>query len=207
MASIDPGIDEYRTSAAMWAFAVGLYHEQLREAVAAYAQARQDGAIRNTILGAPEERCHFFGDQLEKATSVMTIATVWRMSMARYTLLCVAAQLRRCTVALEELGVWVPQIRDRTTIRQLRDIDECWEQGEAGRSRAELRAVMPDETPTRIVHNGKYIQIGGFDTREIADWAAQVDAAVRKQLEEAGTPIARVDESLADFFTRQPPGG
>ena len=53
MASNDPGIAEYRTSAAMWAYAVAVYHDQLREAVEAYAQARHDGAIRNTILKAP----------------------------------------------------------------------------------------------------------------------------------------------------------
>jgi hypothetical protein len=123
----------------------------------------------------------------------MTIATVWRMTMARYAFLCASAQLRKCTVALERLGAAVPQIRERTSTRLLRDVDEHWEKVEDGRSLAELRALLPDETATRIVYSGKYIQIGGFDTREIADWAVLVDAAVRAQLAEAGTPIAGID--------------
>jgi hypothetical protein len=53
MASVNLGISEFRTSAAMWAYAVGVHHEQLRDVVAAYAQARHDGAIRNSILKAP----------------------------------------------------------------------------------------------------------------------------------------------------------
>ena len=190
----------------MWAYAVGLHHQELREAVVAYAQARHDGAIRNTILQAPPSARSLFGDQLEKASSVMTIAMVWRMSMVRYALLCVAAQLRKCTLALNGLDALVPQLRDQKLIRLLRDIDEHWEQVEDGRSLAELRALMPDETPTRIVYNGQFIQIGGFDTREIAEWAVQVDAAVRAQLEEAGSPIAGLDQSLQEFFANQPLG-
>lgn len=206
MASNNPGIREYQTSAAMWAYSVAIYHEQLREAVESYAQARHDGAIRNTILGAPKGRQYLFGDQLQKASKVMTIGTVWRMSMARYAFLCVSAQLRKCTIALSDRGIEVPLIRNQKLIRLLRDVDEHWEQVEDGRSLAELQALMPEEGPTRVVYTGKYIEIGGFDTREIAEWAAQVDAAVRAQLEEEGDPIAGIDESLQEFFKSHPVG-
>lgn len=204
MDATDPGIPEYRTSAAMWAFAVGLYHEQLREAVDAYAQARNDGAIRNHILSAPKQAQYLFKGQLDKATEVMTLATVWRMSMARYAFLSVAAQLRKCTVALEEGDVVVPQLRNRKVLKWLRDVDEHWEQIENGDSLAKLQALIPEEGPTRVVYTGKYIRIGDFDTQEIAEWAAQVDHVVRAQLDEAGTPIAEVGEPLADFFARHP---
>jgi hypothetical protein len=207
MSTTDPGVPEYRTSATMWAYAVGLYHEQLREAVEAYSEARQHGGIRNTILQSPAESHYLFGNQLEKATSVMTLGTVWRMSMARYSFVLAAAQLRKCTVALEQKKVAVPQLPDRKVLKWLRDVDEHWEQVERGESLAMLRDRMPEEGPTRVVYTGKYIEIGGIDTREIASWAVDVDRVVRAQLEEAGTPVAKVDESLADFYARHPEDG
>jgi hypothetical protein len=52
MATTDPGIPKCRTSAAMWAYRVSIYHRQLLDAVEAYAKARLDEGTRNSILKA-----------------------------------------------------------------------------------------------------------------------------------------------------------
>ena len=161
----------------MWAYAVAVYHDQLREAVEAYAQARHDGAIRNTILKAPAEARHLFGDQFDKAERVMTLATVRRMSTARYAFFAVAAQLRKCTVALEESDVVVPQLRDRKVLNGFGTSTSI-----GSRSRTESRwqsfsSLCPRRGLPALSTTASTLT-GDFDTREIAEWAAQVHQAV-----------------------------
>lgn len=184
----DPGVPEYRSMAAMWAYAVGVYNLQLEEAIDQFQRDRLDLSTRKHFEDAPSEARQLWADHIANATGVLTVSSVWRMSLARNAFLNAAAQLRKCVLALRDLGSDVPEIRDQKLIRLLRDVDEHWEQVENGRSLAELHVTDPDEGPGRITYNNKHVWIGGFDTLEILDWAEQVDVAVRDQAQAEGAP-------------------
>jgi hypothetical protein len=206
MSSNDPGVPEYRNMAAMWAYGVGVYNLQLEEAVLQFQRDQLDSETRRRFENASKEERATWADHIAKATGVLTASSVWRMGLARNSWLNAAAQLLKCTVALQAKGVVVPQIRNQDLIRFLRDVDEHWEQVTGGRSLAKLRQTRPDEGPGRIEYNNKHVWIGGFNTLEILNWAMEVDKAVRKQAEVEGEPIPGIDQPLDKYIANhQPP--
>jgi hypothetical protein len=117
MTSDDPGVPEYRAMAAMWAYAVLIYNLQLEEAVIEFQADQVDSHTRRVFKEASSQHQALWVDRIADATRVLTVASIWRMSIARNSLLNAAAQLRKCAVALEGFGVAVPQIRDQKLIR------------------------------------------------------------------------------------------
>ena len=126
MSSNDPGVPAYRFMVSDVGLCRGIYNLQLEEAVDQFQEDQVDSHTRRQFKDASEENRALWADHIADGTSVLTVASIWRMSSARNSLLNTAAQLRKCTVALQDLGVRVSQIRDQKLIRLLRDVDEHW---------------------------------------------------------------------------------
>src|SRR5277367_4253954 len=111
MRTHDPEIPDYRDMAAMWAYGVLFYGDALKEAVDQFQKDQLDSRTRRHFKDASEEDRAVWAEYIAEATDVLTIASTWRMFLARNTFLNAAAQLRKCAVGLGDLGVTVPQIR------------------------------------------------------------------------------------------------
>ncbi|WP_156428050.1 MULTISPECIES: hypothetical protein [unclassified Mycobacterium] len=161
-------------------------------------KARLDAVTRHQYEEGSAAERERLAAAYAKATSVQTVGSVWRLTMARYMFLHAAAQLRKCVVGLRELGVDMPELPDEKLIRILRDVDDHWEQVEEGRSLKQLRELRPGDRPTRVVYGAFGIQVGGISTAEIVNWARRVDAAVRANAQAEGQQLVDRDEPV-DF--------
>ena len=145
----------------MWAFAVVMYGEQLREEADRHVAAYQDAATRSHYAKASEADRQLLRDYAARATSIRTVASAWRMTLARYTFLHAAAQLLKCVAGLSKGGIATPQLEDQDLIRLLRNVDDHWEDADGGPSMAMLLELRPDERPTRVVFSNFLVEIGG----------------------------------------------
>ncbi|WP_201407644.1 hypothetical protein, partial [Mycobacterium paraintracellulare] len=74
-----------------------MYNLQLEEAVDQFQEDQVESQIRRDFKDASEEKRAEWADLIASATCVLTIASTWRMGLARNALLNAAAQLRKCT--------------------------------------------------------------------------------------------------------------
>ena len=150
--------DDYLAMAAMWVYAVGIYNLQLEQAVDDFQSDQHASHFRRELKEHSDEYAAQWADHLKEIEGQeLTVASVWRMTLARHMFLNAVAQLRKCVLELDGFGVPVPQLQDSKLIRLLRDVDEHWEQVDQGRSLNELRQLMPDEGSGRIEYTNKYI--------------------------------------------------
>lgn len=196
MSSKTPEVHQYRSSATMWAFAVAMYGEQLRREADHHVIAYRDAATRSHYAKASEADRELLREHAANATSVVTVAAAWRLTLHRYAFLHAAAQLLKCVVALRKAGVAAPELEDQDLIRLLRNVDDHWEDADTGRSIAALLKTRPDERPTRVVFSKYRVELGGLDTRDVLEWASGVNAFVRAEAEADGMPLVHPDDPV-----------
>jgi hypothetical protein len=83
-------------------------------------------------------------------------------------------------------------MRGMKALRLLRDIDEHWEQLDAGLV-LEMREANSNVQRGMVWLNNKHIWIGDLDTGELASWLASVDRAVRERAAADGSPLPSPD--------------
>jgi len=97
-------------------FRVIMYGAQLREEADLHVTAYRDAATRSHYSKASEADRELLREHAAGATSVLTVASAWRLTFARYTFLHAAAQLLKCVVGLREAGVVTPELDDQDLI-------------------------------------------------------------------------------------------
>jgi hypothetical protein len=190
-------VSKYRSSAAMWAFAVAMYGEQLRAEADQHVVAYLDAVTRSHYAKASDADRELLREHAAKATNVVTVAAAWRLGLHRYTFLHSAAQLLKCVVGLEKVGVAAPKLKDQELLRLLRNVDDHWEDTDAGRSMAELLKIRPDERPTRVVFSKYRVELGGLNIRDVVKWAGEVNTFVRAEAEADGIPLLHPDDPVS----------
>lgn len=199
-------IDQYRSSAVMWAFAVEETEERLRSVRDDHLQAHHHGQVRRAYERASEGEKTLLHAELAEATRVMTVASSWRMSLARHEFLTAAAQLQKCVDWLRAHKQEIPELPNEEFIKLLRDISEHWEQIADRKSRGRFKDLRPDERPGSVRYGQHRIEVGaGLVSHDVVEWAQKVDSAVREQGSAAGQELLKPEESIEHLFYNDPP--
>ena len=171
-----------RRAAVMWVFVVQRQADRLYDAVSEFNKAQLD---------------QYFLDQREAGTlsdewksyvedevgSGMSWWVTWTVAADQYFFLLAAAQLRKCVLRLPNDGL-LP-VPDSKMIRLLRNFTEHWE-NPSGTSAVELRELVPDAAPGRLVYTKKEVWIEGVSMFGIVDWARDVDRVLRANAARTG---------------------
>ncbi|WP_445162103.1 hypothetical protein ACTXG5_02000 [Mycobacterium sp. Dal123C01] len=190
----------------MWVFAVIEAERRLRDVKEQNLTAHLHAAFRKKFDESSDQEKELLRDQHEEWTSVITTGSIWRMTLARYSLLVAAAQLQKCVDQLRNGGADIPELSNESNIKLLRDIDEHWEQVTRGKSRRRLLAMRPDDRPGTVTYGLGRIDIGGgLTSHDIVQWAYLVEQVIREQAGIEGQSLVRPDDSVEYLFESQEP--
>lgn len=199
-------IEQYRSSAVMWAFAVVETEARLRSCRNDNVQAHHHSQLRRAYEKASDGEKALLQAQFAKSTRVMTVASSWRMSLARHEFLTAAAQLQKCVDWFRAHKQEIPELPNEEFIKLLRDIGEHWEQIADRKSRGRFKELRPDERPGSVRYGLRRIEVGGgLLSHDVVQWAQKVDGAVREQASIAGQKLLKPEDSVEKLFYDDPP--
>ena len=172
--------------------AIRLQADRYDAAVTHFSERMADYELRFSYVqeGTPKA----WAKTVSGLTSALTYADMWRVGSEKHLLLVLVAQLVKCARRLRDDGL--PLLGDAQFLTHLRNMEEHWEQPN-GHSINELRKIVPDIGPGRILYGGPDILIEHTTTLgDIVVWAERVAASVREVAAASGHPLPADDTPL-----------
>jgi hypothetical protein len=164
----------YRRLALMWIEAVYLQIERLESAIDLFQQ--RASAQRFVDSWRERGRPKQWEGEYRKSMRLLRKRKPITVGPDKYFLLLCVAQLIKCVEALP--GDDLPSFHDQELLRDLRNIEEHWDDV-TGRSIRRVRLAIPDVEPGRIASNNKHIWIEGIDLMSVLEWTAGVHRQLR----------------------------
>lgn len=206
MPAKNPSVEQYRSSAVMWAFAVAETGKRLSSVRDDNFMAHHHAMVRRAYEKAPEAEKELLHGQYTESTRVITVGSAWRMTLARHEFLTAAAQLQKCADWLRAHEHDIPELPNEEFIKLLRDISEHWEQLADRKSRGRFKELRPNERPGGVRYGMYRIDVGGdLTSHDVVRWAQNVEESIREQATAAGQELFRAEDSAEHLFQDEPP--
>lgn len=168
----------------MWIDAVYLQIERLESAVDLLQELQAAQQLVDSWRAG--NRPSAWQGEYRKAMRVLRRRKPMTAGPDKYFLLLCVAQLIKCVDALPEDRL--PRFYDHELLRDLRNIEEHWDDTD-GRSIRRVRLAIPDIEPGRILVNNKRIWIEGIDLMSILQWTADVHHQLKLNAEAGGETL------------------